>query len=386
MFGSIVNKFKICFVLYEEFPDTGPVRLAYAKELVRNGHSVTIITYLSKDQDVFQSIDGVNIIRFPISQKPFSKIGMLVFLSKALRFINAKNFNIVHIFNTCPYFGSLVLFGPKSSKYLYHTMSHPLSDSGLRIWFRKEFIALNMKLMSGVLFLSTELKDHLCKNRRLNNTDIVPPGYDKNIFYPKPNSERYQLRHSKFKLNNNQLVLVFAGVLSRLRALENLIKAFFLVKRIVPEAVLWLIGDGDSKKTLEYLVKKYKIEESVFFLGRVPHEQLPAYYNAADIGLAYIPIVDMYTYNPPLKTIEYLACGLPVVATRTVSNSKIIYTKKNGLLVGDQPEEFAAGILKLLTNKKLLQSMRDKSDLISFYEISNLVKNKIIPFYERIYK
>ena len=84
-----------------------------------------------------------------------------------------------------------------------------------------------------------------------------------------------------------------------------------------------MIGDGNALKECKELASSLNIENKINFTGRVAHSELVDYLGASDIGLSYVPIIENYNYNPPVKTFDYLGCGLPTIATRTVSNSKL---------------------------------------------------------------
>lgn len=56
--------------------------------------------------------------------------------------------------------------------------------------------------------------------------------------------------------------------------------------------------------------------ENVHFLGRKPYEELPRYLHACDVGIIPFKLTPMIESVNPLKLYEYMACGLPVVATR----------------------------------------------------------------------
>ena len=55
--------------------------------------------------------------------------------------------------------------------------------------------------------------------------------------------------------------------------------------------------------------------ENVYLLGKVPYEQLPAYAASFDVGIIPFQVNDLTASVNPVKLLEYLACGLPVVST-----------------------------------------------------------------------
>lgn len=78
---------------------------------------------------------------------------------------------------------------------------------------------------------------------------------------------------------------------------------------------LYMVGDGAQRNIYNEIVKKYSIDDYVFFEGECTGEKLEQIYDMADIALECF---GMYRKNmsisSSLKSREYLAKGLPVVA------------------------------------------------------------------------
>ena len=80
----------------------------------------------------------------------------------------------------------------------------------------------------------------------------------------------------------------------------------------------------------------------MIFTGSVPHREVPRYISAADYGLAHIPDLKVYRHSFALKILEYLGCGIPVLATGMQAHKEIIkkvtgvflYTTAGQLLKG----------------------------------------------------
>jgi glycosyltransferase involved in cell wall biosynthesis len=109
----------------------------------------------------------------------------------------------------------------------------------------------------------------------------------------------------------------------------------------LPDVSFVLIGpDRMARSTL-------RGRPNVHILGPRPFDVLPAYLHAADVGLIPFDVVghpDLVHAVHPLKLYEYLACGLPVVATRW---DEIARLGSPALLCRDR-EEFIAGIRRTL--------------------------------------
>lgn len=130
--------------------------------------------------------------------------------------------------------------------------------------------------------------------------------------------------------------LGYHGVLSDFKLDFQLVLDCAVIK---PEWQWVFIGDEREGQKNE-LVAKLALMPNVHFLGYRRYEELPNYLRGINIGLLPSKL-NKYTRSMfPMKYYEYLAAGLPVVAT------PLDFTKTHlsGLQVGNTPEEFCNAI------------------------------------------
>ena len=139
--------------------------------------------------------------------------------------------------------------------------------------------------------------------------------------------------------------LVYMGALSDYKV------DFDLLLEVMREKKQWhliLIGEepeGQRNRVLEKLKKM----ENVHFLGYRPYNELPDYLRGVDVGLLPTLINDYTRAMFPMKYFEYLAAGIPVVATPL----EFTCNYKNGILLGEDLNSFISSINQQLANKKL---------------------------------
>ncbi len=110
------------------------------------------------------------------------------------------------------------------------------------------------------------------------------------------------------------IVIMFTGSFKPWHGVRDLLQAFALLLDHQKRTRLILVGDGPERESLTRCAAEMRIESNVRFTGAVSHEEVPALLASADIAVApYVPLNDFYF--SPLKLVEYLAAGLPVVAT-----------------------------------------------------------------------
>jgi glycosyltransferase involved in cell wall biosynthesis len=227
----------------------------------------------------------------------------------------------------------------------------------LHVYKRLIIVFLQSLFMNAVIIQSNEQKERWLGTGRLKRTKIVPIGFNSKKLYPISENEKLILRKQK-GIELGQIVLIYAGAISRTRNLRRLFESIKEVGNQFENIRLVMVGDGDAFDDLKVLAIRMKIDKYVTFTGRVAYDEMVEYYGIADIGISYIPINKNFNYNPPLKTYEYLACGLPCVATSTVSNCMIVKDKSNGILTEDSVQSIANGIISLLKNKDILENIK----------------------------
>lgn len=129
-------------------------------------------------------------------------------------------------------------------------------------------------------------------------------------------------------------VIGFVGTLRPWHGVEVLLDAFRDLS-VDERYHLVIIGKGQLTKAVEGLSQE--LPGRVTQIGEIDHAEVPAYLRGLDVAVAPYPQLDRF-YFSPLKILEYMACGIPTVASRIGQVESLIHDKENGLLVppGDQ--------------------------------------------------
>ncbi len=107
-------------------------------------------------------------------------------------------------------------------------------------------------------------------------------------------------------------VVAFVGSLKPWHGIEFLLAAHAACRADLGFA-LWIVGDGPLRAQVEAAAQRFPGE--IVFEGAVPHARVPAVLKAADATVAPYP-ADAPAYFCPLKVVEALALGCPLVASR----------------------------------------------------------------------
>jgi len=147
---------------------------------------------------------------------------------------------------------------------------------------------------------------------------FIPIGIDTNIFKP------VKLKTARQKLGWPQAgkILLYVGRIEWRKGIATLLYAAKQVLKKYPRTRLYIVGGGKTKisqsldaaekQRLNQIAKELKINAKVKFLGPKPQRRLKLFYSAANVV-----VVPSY-YEPfGIVPLEAMACGTPVVASKT---------------------------------------------------------------------
>lgn len=131
-----------------------------------------------------------------------------------------------------------------------------------------------------------------------------------------------------------------------------------------PGLRLLLVGGGPQAAALQALAQKLGVDDRVIFTGRVHPEEVPRYYSLLN-ALVYprhaMRLTELVT---PLKPLEAMAQGIPVIASDIGGHRELIRNTENGLLfpAGDS-DALASAVRRLMADEvlaeRLVQAGRD---------------------------
>jgi len=153
--------------------------------------------------------------------------------------------------------------------------------------------------------------------------------------------------------------LVYAGSLDARWGVDLPIRAMPLLRRQIPNIRLLVIGRGPAEQELRQLASSLELGDCVCFEGFVPHEDLPDLLAQGDIGIATSRPNAFRQYASPLKIVEYMAAGLPVVCSGGGEAEQMVEESKAGKNIPFEPEAFAETVKSLWATPSILSSARE---------------------------
>lgn len=207
---------------------------------------------------------------------------------------------------------------------------------------------------------------------------VIHSGIDFSCF-DRPGAEREQTRHS-LGVNSAALLIGTLGRLTAIKGQMDLIQAFAIVQRQVPDSWLVLVGDGEERQALAVRAAEEGIAERVIFAGW------------RDDIVAVLKAMDLFAF-PSLNEgmgkalVEAMYSGLPIVATAVGGVPELIEQRRNGLLVPPQrPDLLADALLELAGDKVLMHSLGVAAAASAQkYSAVHMIE-KIVVLYEELLK
>lgn len=146
--------------------------------------------------------------------------------------------------------------------------------------------------------------------------EILPNGIDVSMFAPVTSLERFAARKS-LGLDTDDLMIISIANLRPIKDLGTLIDAARIVLESRPNARFFLLGDGPLRQELENQVETLGLKDQIIFTGR--RNDTRNYLAAADIG-----VLTSRSEGSSNSVLEYMAMGLPIVASDIPANRDLI--------------------------------------------------------------
>lgn len=131
--------------------------------------------------------------------------------------------------------------------------------------------------------------------------------------------------------------IIYIGCMHHERNLLTLSKAVTQANTNGHIFTLTIVGDGNARTELEEYAEKEGRHINIF--PPVPHEEIPEWLSRAHVGALPFPDEEKFRVSSPIKLFEYLAAGLPILATRIVCHTDVIETDGVAFWADDADQE-----------------------------------------------
>ncbi len=208
-----------------------------------------------------------------------------------------------------------------------------MQEKGLRHRYARWATQFCFNTAAKIICISTDLKNHLSSTWNIEESKltVLPCAADVEAFRPNHSSESVRRGLGL----TNEPVVMWVGGFYPWHDLDLLLESFTQVLQRCPNARLILVGDGQTRSSIESKVSKNGLRQAVIMTGSIPHSDVPEILSIADV--AVVPSAPVTASRggtgTPLKLFEYMAAGKAIVATRVNQASEVILDGQTGLLV-----------------------------------------------------
>lgn len=304
-----------------------------AKRLAKAGHNVTLITSSYHNASRREFIDGYEILRtgnsFTIYFKAFKMY------SKRFR---GKVDLIIDEINTLPFFTVkyvkekvVALIHQLARKIWFLETPYPISILGYML--EPRYLRLYRYTPTITVSLSTAID---LKKLGFTKIYLTTPGLDIEPLEEIPNKAKYP-------------TVIFLGRLKKAKGCEHIIRAFKNVVTKIPNAKLWIVGEGPLYKKLRKLVYDLKLSWVTRFFGRVPEKK-----KILLLKKAHVLVLPSMREGWGLVVNEAYSQATPVVAYNVPGVRDSVRHLKTGILVPyGNISELSKALIKILSNRAL---------------------------------
>ena len=368
-----MKKLNICLISLTIAPDTqdGAAKFftGIFKYLKNQGHNVKLITGKWNINLIDPNILQVNIVRKRFFWFP-------QFNMNVIKYLKRHEFDIIH--GNGPK-GALPIILSNQKQFIstIHDLG-PFETKFTKIPIEKFIIRYTAQKSTYITtcsdFIRKEINYYIPKvnlNKIFNLYSAIEEKYK-----PYPN----EAQRLKKELGIKGPVLLYIGRIAKYKGVNDIIKAYIIAKKKLPNLNLVMGGKPDFSMEKTYDEWKYKYKD-IHFVGFVSEKKIPYYYTMGDIFITYSYASEGFGLTP----IEAIACGTPVICSSMIAYKEVL--QDNAIFVPPRnPHELAKEIINLLTDDVRRRNLIEKAQKFIKRYTWNSVGKKLEEVYEELIK
>ena len=213
------------------------------------------------------------------------------------------------------------------------------------------------------------------------NINIIPTGIEVERFYKENiNQKEVNDLRKNLKLAKKDFVILFVGRLAEEKNVEFLIESEKDIQKKYKNIKLIIVGDGPDKEKYEEYTKKLNLEENIIFTGKVAWNDMPYYYQVANIFATASK-----TETQGLTIIEAMASNVVPICMRDEAFQSMITEDLDGLFF-ETEEEYKKQVFRLYENKEELKRFDKQARIQAETYSSKYYAERVIKVYNRAIK
>ena len=348
-------------------------------ELVRRGHTVTVLTglpnypegkifpgYENKGNTV-ETINGVMVVRCKL--RPRNKgtknlvLNYFSFVKQANKHIKYldKDFDIVYVYGVSPITQAIPAIKYKKKRHV--SVFYYVSDiwpecvrgkqNGHKQLGLHNPIYIFAKLLTKWVYRKIDLLINKCDEFVDYNSRVCKVSISKQrVLFE--HAENVYLKVSEMPRDNGIIDFMFLGNLGKVQNCDLIIRAVSRLKETNPYMVHF-VGDGSELQFLKQLVLKLRLSEKIVFHNKCSIDETIDYYNLADVCLLTLSHKTESGLTLVGKLPGYLAACRPVIGSIDGASKTVIEESKSGFVCpADDLDGLTVLMQKVIDNPSLL--------------------------------
>lgn len=362
----------------------------FRKDLEKTGHQIFIYAphtpgYKDKNKNVFR-LKSIKVIK-----KPEMRFALPIVQNGELKKLIDFKLDVAHA-HTPFSLGLLGKFISARQKILFVYTHHTDYPEYSKAYFKgKKILPKAAELYSGwfsnmadaVIAPSFKIKKVLKNYGVKKPIYILPTGVDLKLFGKNVKSlKAAKSLRKKLGIDAKEKLLIFVGRLGQEKNVDFLIRAFAKISKKRKGVKFLIAGEGPFSEQYKSMAENLGLNNTIF-AGAVPHEKLPAYYQAADLF-----VFASLTETQGIVILEAMASGLPIAALKDDAFKGIVSDGENGFLIPPKsaPEIFAEKITRILDNGALRKKFSQASAEIAENFSKEKQAEKLLDIYGKLIK
>ena len=372
---------KIGITCYPTYGGSGVVATELGLELARRGHEIHFISYSQPIRltgpEPNIHYHEVEVTRYPLFEYPPYDLALATRMAEVSQLYEL---DLLHVHYAIPHSVSAMLAKqmlaatPPRKNLPFVTTLHG-TDITL-VGLDRSYLPItrfSIEQSDGVTAISQYLRNRTISIFDIKkHIEVIPNFVNCDEYLRKP---EWVEKRSEY-VSNDERLLVHLSNFRPVKRVPDCVEIFALVRAKMP-AKLVLIGDGPDRGAAEYLVRKYKLQKDVFFLGK----QNAVYQKLSAADLFLLPS-QLESFG--LAALEAMSCEVPVIATNVGGVPEVVEHGVDGYLVepGDVKEAGRYAI-EILSRADRGREMGQRARVNAK---KKFCANDVIPQYERYYE
>ena len=235
-----------------------------------------------------------------------------------------------------------------------------------------------------VFVVSEVMREHLITVKKLpqDKVVVVADGTDSDVF--RPGLDGADVRR-KLGVAPEAPLLIFHGDIKHDDGVDVLMHVLAGIVKVHPDARLLILGGGGPyfETVIKPLISELKLERNIITPGWIPHQEVPAYLSACDIGAMTLRATLNHDNYLSFKLFEYWGCGLPVVVTKLKAIGRIVKNGENGLVCpSEDVGAYVAAFLRLIEDRGLAERMgaAGRDLVVREYDWRQIMKREVAEY------